>query len=347
MSRLAVLTPFAFPAVRGNAVTVARIVRGLRGRGLDPRVWDLSATDGEQVAAEVEAWAPALIHGFHASLVGPLALRLARRLDVPLVMTLTGTDANHDLFDRARASAVRDVLQGAAAVVAFHESIVEQVVSVVPEARARMAVVPQAVCLDTGESFDVQARWALPPERVLFVMPGGIRVVKAPRRPLAPLDAVVAAHPVVRLLYAGPVLDPDEGRALRSALVGRPWARHVGVVPHTQMASLLAQADVVLNCSISEGGMANSVLEAMAMGCAVLAADIPGNRAVVEDEVTGLLFADDLALTRAAARLAADATLRARLGGQGRRRVQERYPPAREIAGYLAIYRRHAGVLTA
>ena len=49
-----------------------------------------------------------------------------------------------------------------------------------------------------------------------------------------------------------------------SALAGRPWARYVGAVPHAQMRSLLSQADVVLNCSASEGGMANSVLEAFA-----------------------------------------------------------------------------------
>jgi hypothetical protein len=32
--RIAILTPFAFPSVRGNAVTVARIADGLSARGL-------------------------------------------------------------------------------------------------------------------------------------------------------------------------------------------------------------------------------------------------------------------------------------------------------------------------
>jgi glycosyltransferase involved in cell wall biosynthesis len=106
------------------------------------------------------------------------------------------------------------------------------------------------------------------------------------------------------------------------------------------MPALLAAADVVLNCSISEGGMANSVLEAQALGRAVLAADIPGNRALVENEVTGLLFGADAELEAAARRLARDPALRARLGAAGRARVTERYAPAREIEGYLAVYRR-------
>src|SRR5882672_5982647 len=97
--RLAMLTPFGPPAARGNAVTVARIARGLGERGVELRVWDLSTVSPATIESEVEAYRPALIHGFHAHRVGPLALRLAQRVSAPLVVTLTGTDANHDLFD--------------------------------------------------------------------------------------------------------------------------------------------------------------------------------------------------------------------------------------------------------
>ncbi|MEK7838497.1 MAG: glycosyl transferase family 1, partial [candidate division NC10 bacterium] len=114
--RVAVLTPFAFPSVRGNAITVERIARGLRSRGVDLRVWDVSAAPESRIEREVLAFAPTLIHAFHAYRVGPLALRLARRAEVPLVVTLTGTDANHDLFDPERAAVVRRVLEGAARV---------------------------------------------------------------------------------------------------------------------------------------------------------------------------------------------------------------------------------------
>jgi len=85
--------------------------------------------------------------------------------------------------------------------------------------------------------------------------------------------------------------------------------------------------------------MANSVLEALALGRAVLAADIPGNRSLVEHDVTGLLFGDDRELQDGALRLARDAVLRTRLGAAGRL-VALRYPPAREIDGYLEVYRR-------
>ena len=106
---VAVLAPFALPAVRGNAVTVQRIVNGLRARHVDVAMWDLSAAPEASIAAAVEGARPHLVHAFHALRTGPLALRLARRLEIPLVVTLTGTDANHELLDPVNAPHVRRV----------------------------------------------------------------------------------------------------------------------------------------------------------------------------------------------------------------------------------------------
>ena len=338
--RIALLTPFAFPSIRGNAVTVDRIARGLREHGVEVSAWDLSVTAEATVEAAVEAFRPCVIHAFHAFRVGPFALRLARRMELPLVVTLTGTDANHDLFDPERASAVRRVLEGASAIVVFHGSIGGRLAGALPDLTARLVTVPQAASLPPGEPFDLGGRWPLPSGRILFLFPGGVRRVKRPLLPLAPLGRVVAKRPELRLLYAGPILDADEGEALLRALASRPWARHVGGVPHAQMGSLLAQADVVLNCSVSEGGMANSVLEALVAGRAVIAADIEGNRSLIEDGVTGLLFRSDDELEAGAERLISDPVLRARLGAAGQARVAALYPPEREIGGYLQVYRR-------
>jgi glycosyltransferase involved in cell wall biosynthesis len=339
-SRVALLTPFGPPAVHGNAVTVARIARGLVESGVDVRIWDLSIVPEEVVEREVAVFRPALVHAFHAYRTGPLALRLARRAGVPLIVTITGTDANHDLADSARASTVRDVLAGAAAVVTFHAAVSERIEAALPDLGPRLATVPQAVRFEGQEPFDLDARWTLPAEAVLFLFPAGLRPVKRPRLPLAPLGRLVMRYPALRLCYAGPIVDAAEGQALSRALAGLGWARHVGIVPHGAMPSLLARAAVVLNCSVSEGGMANSVLEALALGCAVLASDIPGNRSLIEDGVTGLLFRDEQELQAGAERLVRDPALRARLGANGRGLVESRYRPERETEGYLRQYRR-------
>ena len=337
--RVALLTPFGPPSVRGNAVTVGRIARGLAGRGVEVRLWDRSQHDDATIDAEVEAFAPGLVHAFHAWRVGPLALRLARRAEIPLVVTLTGTDANHDLFDPERAGVVRRVLEGATRIVVFDDSIGARVTAALPDLRPRVARVPQAANLAFEAPFDLEAAWpGLPSARVLFAFPAGIRPIKRPRLPLPAFEALTARYPETRLLYAGPIIDREEGAELLAAITDRPWARYVGTVPHGQMASLLSQSDVVLNCSLSEGGMANSILEALACGRAVLAADIEGNRSLIAHDATGLLFRDTASLTAMAERLIVDGALRARLGATGREHVSKRCSTEREIDGYLAVY---------
>ena len=337
--RLAILTPFGPPAPRGNAVTVGRVAQGLAERGVEVRLWDLSAVDAETVDSELQAYRPALIHAFHAYAAGPLALRLAHRVEVPLVVTLTGTDANHDLLDPEHSPVVKNVLNNTHRITVFHQSVGDRVTDILPGVGGRLVVVPQSVRLTGNGRFDLQERWPLPPPTVLFVFPVGLRAVKNPVFPVAPLSRLVKAIPEIRLLYAGPILEPSVGEALERQLSARPWARYVGEVPHEQMASLLSQADVVLNCSLSEGGMANSVLEALSLGRAVLASDIDGNRSIVADGATGFLFRDEGEFERRAAELARDPALRERLGLAGSVLVRERFSPAREIDGYQTVYR--------
>ncbi len=337
--RVALLTPTAFPSVSGNAVTVGRIAQGLAAHGAEVRTWDLSAASEPAVEDEVVRFAPEIVHALHARQGGVLGLRVARRVGVPLVVTVTGTDGNVDLGDAERGAAVRRALDGAAAVTVFHESMAARIAGALADGPARIAVVPQSVV------FEKEMRAPAPPipeGGPIVLFPTGIRAVKRPRLPLAPLEEVRSAHPALALLYAGPVLEPAEGEALREALQGRPWARYLGPVPHRAMPALLARADLVLNCSLAEGGMANAVLEALAFGRAVLASDIEGNRSVVKHGVTGALYASAEELAARAAELLADPALRRRLGDAGRRLIETQLTPEREIEGYLAVYRRAA-----
>lgn len=78
--------------------------------------------------------------------------------------------------------------------------------------------------------------------------------------------------------------------------------------------ALLAQSDIFLNTSRYEG-MAISIIEAMSMALPVVATPVPGNTAMVKDEVTGHLAADESgpALADALLALLDDANLYQRL----------------------------------
>lgn len=334
------LSPFVFPSLRGNAITVNRIAHGLAGRGVELRVWDCSVTPPSQLEAEVAAYRPHLIHAFHAYRVGPLALRVARSVEVPLLVTITGTDGNHDLFDPERAQSVRRVLEGAATVAVFHESMGEKIARALPDVVAKTVVIPQSVELEDGLPYPLAEQIDLPLGAVLFFLPAGIRMVKNPLFPFAPFDRLLARYPAIRILYAGPILDPVEGEHLLRAIADRPWAAYLGAVPHGRMRGLLGRVHVVLNCSLSEGGMANSILEAMACARPVLASNIEGNRSLVEDGVTGFLFAGPQEFEAKAARLVEDPQLRLRMGLTAESRAQSQFRLDREVEGYLAQYQR-------
>jgi glycosyltransferase involved in cell wall biosynthesis len=336
--RLAFITPSASPSVRGNAITVERIAAGLADRGVRVAVFSLERLPLQATLGEVERFRPELVHGFHATTGGPPALLLARRLEIPAVVTLTGTDVNHDLADAERGPVVRRVLEGAEALVAFHAVIRERVGKEVPAVAPRIRVIAQAVRCPAGAG-NLRTRLGLGDGTVIFFQAAGIRPVKHIPSVIPPLAGLARRYPGLRYVLVGPVLDPAEGERVAALLAPHPWAAYLGPVPHGEACALLAGADVALNSSLSEGGMSNAVLEAMSLGVAVLASNIEGNRSVIADGEDGLLYGSEAEFAARAERLIEEPALRARLGGRARRKIAERYPPEAEIEGHLALYR--------
>jgi glycosyltransferase involved in cell wall biosynthesis len=338
--RVVLVTPVAHPSIRGNAVTVARLARGLGGRGVEVGVVDLSRVRGAELDRMLEKLRPDVLHAFHAFRAAPRVIPYGRQAGIPLVVSLTGTDVNHDLYDPLRRDATIAALRAARAIVAFHESIRAKVGAELPDLTARIEVIPQSVTMD-DEPYRLADLVPWHADEIRFLLPAGIRRVKNVLLPFAPLAQLAERH-ALRLLIAGPIIEEGEGARLRAALKGADWASYLGEVRHAQMASLLDAVDVVINSSLSEGGMANSILEAMARGKPVLASDIEGNRSLVEDGVDGLLFRSPAEFTAKAEVLILDPALRARLGAAARAKVRRLYPPEGEIDAHRALYRRVA-----
>jgi glycosyltransferase involved in cell wall biosynthesis len=188
------------------------------------------------------------------------------------------------------------------------------------------------------ERFDLRARLGTGRETFLFFIPAGVRRVKNVLYAVRPLERLRARFPDVRLVIAGPILEAGEGERLREAGTSRPWLHYLGALSHGEICACLKTVDVVLNTSVSEGGMSNAILEGMSRGVPVLAADIEGNRTVVQDGVDGLLFADEDAFLAKAERLITDPVLRRRLGGAGKAKVDREFPLHAEIGEYLGLY---------
>ena len=102
---------------------------------------------------------------------------------------------------------------------------------------------------------------------------------------------------------------------------------------------VLAAATMSVLPSHSEG-LSNAILESMAAGLPVIAADVGGNAEAVEDGVTGLLVPprDPAALAAAMERMLETPALTARLGRAARHRVIERFGLERLVRETDALY---------
>lgn len=350
--RIALLLPYRPSANRGNSTAALRLARHLEAAGAEVAVVSLEAAgapfgpEGCDLALrllgpELRRFGPDVIHALHGYRSGPAGVALARALGAALVIGLRGTDVSVDLHDPSRREPMLDALDAADAVVAFARFMLEPVLAARPSLEGRAHVVAHGV----AEAFFAHGsgRFRVPGE-LRFLLPANLRAIKAPHVAVFGLDPLAASRPDLRLSVAGPSIEPDVGRRLAEAAASRPWVTLLGEVAHADMPAVLAAADVVMNTSAAEG-MSNAVLEAMAVGRALLLSDIPAHREIIEPDESGVLFdvsgpdGGAAALARQAARLAEDPALRARLGEAARARARARHRAGDEAARTLDVYR--------
>jgi glycosyltransferase involved in cell wall biosynthesis len=115
---------------------------------------------------------------------------------------------------------------------------------------------------------------------------------------------------------------------------------HVRFVGHRDdVAELLPHADLFWNASEYEG-QSNSIIEAMQAGVCVVASDIPGNRDLIQDDVTGRLVptGDRAAFARTANALFNDPQTRTRLAVAGQKKIGEQFTVDRMVAEHALLY---------
>jgi glycosyltransferase involved in cell wall biosynthesis len=138
------------------------------------------------------------------------------------------------------------------------------------------------------------------------------------------------------LVGAGPL----EARLRAQARAAGVRADFRGVVDQRALPAVYAEADAFVLASFTEGHP-KVLLEAMSAGLPCVASACDGNRSLVSEGVTGLLFdphrPDELAT--ALGRVLHDDALAARLGGEARALAVARYDLAGLVAREIALVR--------
>ena len=331
------------------------------------REWALMKSLERQVEAAARDARPDVIHAHSPVLVGLPALRVARRLDIPMVYEIRDLWENASV-DRGRFAAdspLYRIARGLESYVVRHAGAVVTICDLLKREIAPRAgnadkvhVIPNAVDTD---AFRPQAanealarRWGLIGKDVILYA-GTFQPYEGLDLVIRAMADIVRARPSAHLVIVGGsagfagqsgTTSPEE-RALLAAVQDSAVSAHVtftGRIPHADVKEMYALADVL--CYPRRMTMTTALttplkpLEGMAMAKAVVASDVPAMREIVEDGVTGLLFKagdiQDLALKCIA--LLSDAALRQRLGNGGRDWVVRERQWRSVVAKYGDVY---------
>ncbi len=323
------------------------------------REWrDLSA-HADAIDALVRQWRPDVIHAHSPVLNAMAAQRVAKRHGIPLIYEIRA------FWEDAA------VGNGAGAENSPRYWLTRQL-----ETRAvRSADAVAVIC--EGLRGDLVAR-GIDPAKII-VSPNGVDMTQfgtpAPRDPaltatlglagadvvgfigsfydyeglddlIAAMPQLVRARPQAKLLLVGG--GPCE-QALREQALASPFNDHiifVGRVPHDQVEHYYAQIDVLAYprkaMRLTDLVTPLKPLEAMAQGRLVAASSVGGHRELIEDGVTGTLFAPDdpAAIADALAGLFADRSPWAERGAIARAFVERERNWSSNILRYEPVYQR-------
>lgn len=288
---------------------------------------------------------PVLMHA-HFGTNGAMALPLARRLGLPLVVTFHGRDATvHD--DHLRAGTLRErrlvsrrpeLIRQGALFIAVSEHIRRQLLN---KGFPPDKVVTHYNGIDT--TFFTPG--AEPPSEPTVLFVGRFVEKKGAAHLLRAMAEVQKSVPGARLelIGGGPLQATLEAQArdlgVRASFLGK---LPVGaVLERMRSAQVFCLPSVTASNGDTEG-LPTVVLEALAAGVPTVATRSAGTPEAVTDGETGLLVPerDEGELARALTRLLRDAPLRERLARAGREVVAGRFDAAVQARALEALYTR-------
>jgi glycosyltransferase involved in cell wall biosynthesis len=288
-----------------------------------------------------------VIHAHWAIPTGPAAVRVARRLGIPSVITMHGGDVyvnpeqGYDFPTRWYVRpALRWTLRKANALTAITEDCRQHALRAGADASSIRLVFNGT---DLGRFSPVEHRNGAPDPRFGAHMVFACRQL-FPRKGIRFLIEAAALlkprFPDLKVVVAGDGFERPELVRLAAELGIADDVTFLGWVPNIELPPYYRAAAVSVIPSLEEGF---GIPAAEAMGCetAVVASDAGGLPEVVENGVTGLVVprGDSSALAGAIGALLADPERRRRMGQAGRERALRLFDWDRTAAQFEQIYR--------
>ncbi|MCC7136107.1 MAG: glycosyltransferase, exosortase A system-associated [Nitrosomonas sp.] len=306
---------------------------------------------------------PDILHAHSPSLNGIAALRVARKLKIPLVYEVRafwedaavdhGTSTEWGIRYRLTRALENYAMHHADAITTICEGLRGDIISrkIAPE---KVTVIPNAVDLENFEmiqSTDGELRNSLGlTNRQVVGFIGSFYAYEGLTVLLQALPWMLADNPDMRLLLVGGGPQEAELRQLANELKIADKVVFTGRVPHEQVQRYYSIIDVLvyprLSMRLTDLVTPLKPLEAMAQGKLLAASDVGGHRELIRDGHNGVLFKTNdprslaekvNALLQAPARWPA-------LRQAGREYVETERNWVRSVAGYRPVYQELLGL---
>lgn len=335
--KIAIITPSYPPSIGGNATTSARLADGLKTKGIKTTVFLPEQLKEQKNLRKLERFKPDIVQAFHAYKSGMIGSGICKKLGIPLIVTITGTDVNINLFQDDKKEKVKEILNFAKAIVVFHKSMGEKVVKALPQAKNKIKIIKQTVKL-RHRHCEIREKLGLSKKDFVFFLPAAIRQIKYHNFHLGEFIKLSEKHGI-KLILAGQILDENFAKGFLDEIKEHKWIYYIPKIPHDEIKCVYEDIDAALNTSITEGGMANAVLEAMSVGKPVLASAIEGNMSIITNRQNGFIFTNKNDFYKKAEKLILDRKLRDKLGKNAKNFIRKNFHYKDEINGYVKIYR--------
>ena len=335
--RIAIISPYTLPVNRGNSLTAERIKNGLIQKGMTISIFD-SSCDSVKDTAEFN---PDIVHCLHGTRSHLFISELYHHISAPLVTTLTGTDYNNPEKPGTLSEKLSYMLQKSSAIITFNSFAKDLLLELFSPLSEKTHVIPQAVELMTWNKSrnSIRNKYGYTENDMIILMAGGIRSIKNLDYALDACFEIEKQNPHIKLILAGPVIEPDTADHILSKGKALNCFSYPGELSQQETRRLMYASDIFINTSISEG-MSGAILEAMAESLPVIATHNSGNAALVDNNENGFLVElnDQDELRKKLLRLISDKELRGNMGAKGRDMVEKNHSAELEIDRLLKVY---------
>jgi glycosyltransferase involved in cell wall biosynthesis len=223
-------------------------------------------------------------------------------------------------------------LTGADVIVAVSHHVEDALRSRSPElSRTRIETIPNGVDVRAVRAETDATPRPIPERYAVFV--GKLAKNKGAT---ALVEAAAEAGLEMPLVVVGD--GPERGSVERAATIAGRDVRILGWRDRREVFQWLRHSELMMFPSVWPEPLSRVLIEASALSVAIAAMNTGGTADIIVDEETGLLSTSVAGLAEDVARLASDASLRARLGGAAEKRAAAQFDTSAVIARMEALY---------